>query len=274
MADSDLAERVPDRCQVTAWRPAVPGISEVFHARIVDYSYPVHCHDTWTVLIVDAGAISYDLDTRRCGARGQTIAILPPGVIHDGQPAVGARGFRKRNLYLEPSFLPAGLVGAAVDRTNLHDPGLRMALAALHDVLALTEDPLDGEGRLALIGERIKAHLAPGQVRRPRSEPLIAHRLRRLMDERLPESISLGQAAVLLNRSIPHLVRTFTQTFGVSPHAYVIGRRIDVARGLLLTGSRPVDVATRLGFYDQAHFTRHFRRHTSVTPARYAASRH
>ena len=37
---------------ITAWHPAVPGIVEVFHARFVDHAYPLHTHDTWTVLIV------------------------------------------------------------------------------------------------------------------------------------------------------------------------------------------------------------------------------
>ena len=47
---------------MTAWRPAVAGISEVLHARYVDHAYPMHTHDAWALLIVDAGAITYDLD--------------------------------------------------------------------------------------------------------------------------------------------------------------------------------------------------------------------
>lgn len=42
--------------QVRAWRPAVPGILEVFHARFVTHAYPPHAHDAWPLLIVDAGA--------------------------------------------------------------------------------------------------------------------------------------------------------------------------------------------------------------------------
>ena len=62
----------------------------------------------------------------------------------------------------------------------------------------------------------------------------------------------------------------FTRQYGVSPHAYVVGRRVEAARHLLLRGARPADVAVAVGFYDQAHFTRHFRRHVGTTPARYA----
>jgi AraC-like DNA-binding protein len=271
-------EEIPARCRVEAWAPAVPGITEVFHARIVDWAYPRHCHDTWAVLIVDDGAIRYDLDTRRCGAAGQAVTILPPGVVHDGRPAPGAWGFQKREIYLDPGFLPAGLVGAAVDHTTIHDPALRAAIAGLHDCLAGLHDcladgaeSLDGQTRLALISERIGVHLgAPCPAARP--EARIAHQLRDLLDEHIAGQVSLSAAAGLLDRSVPHLVRSFTRQFGVSPHAYVIGRRIDEARRQLLRGVAPAEVATAVGFYDQAHFTRHFRRHTSVTPARFARS--
>lgn len=265
----------PSGCRVRAWRPAVPGISEVLHARLVDFAYPLHAHDTWTVLIVDAGAIRYDLDSRRCGVNGTDhVAVLPPGVVHDGRPADRAPGFRKRNLYLDPAFLPAALIGAAVDRTTLSDGPLRRALSALHRVLDTGEEPLDAEARLALIGQRLADHLTartPTGDRRP--EPRAARRLRELLDEHTVDAVTLAAAGRLLHRSVPHLVRSFSRAYGVSPHAYVVGRRVELARGLLLAGVPAAEVATAVGFYDQAHLTRHFRRHTATTPAAYAAGR-
>jgi AraC-like DNA-binding protein len=85
--------------------------------------------------------------------------------------------------------------------------------------------------------------------------------------------VTLASAAAELDRSVPHLVRSFTREFGLSPHAYLTGRRVDMARRLLLHGTAPADVATAVGFYDQAHLTRHFKRHTSATPSSYARSR-
>ena len=263
---------LPGRCHVEAWAPQVPGIREVFHARMVDYAYPPHCHETWAVLIVDDGAIRYDLDRRRCGAAGQTVTILPPGVAHDGRPAPGASGFRKRELYLDPAFLPAELTGAAVDHTAISDPALRAALSRLHDCLLEDAEDLDAGARLALIAERITGHLTRVPHPAAAPEPGIAGQLRQLLDEHITGQVSLAWAAATLDRSIPHLVRSFTRQFGLSPHAYVIGRRIDAARRLMLRGAAPADVATAVGFYDQAHFTRHFKRHTATTPAGYARS--
>jgi AraC-like DNA-binding protein len=271
----DLAvggDEFPERCRVDAWAPSVPGISEVFHAHMVDFGYPPHCHDTWTVLIVDDGAIRYDLDTRHNGAAGETVAVLPPGVIHDGSPAPGRHEFRKRNLYLDQEFLPAALVGPAVDHTTINDPQLREAIAGLHDSLTVREESLDAEARLALIADRLVEHLTGTDASQERTEKGLAFRLRELLDEHTVDAITLEQAAAILGRSVSHLVRSFTGQFGVSPHAYVVGRRVEAARHQLLRGARPADVAVAVGFYDQAHFTRHFKRHTSTSPARYARS--
>lgn len=255
-----------------AWRPDIGGVSEVFHARIVDYGYPTHTHDTWTVLIVDDGAISYDLDRRHCGAVGQTVAILPPGVAHNGRPAPGADAFTKRVLYLDADFLPESLIGAAVDQTTIDDPGLRRALAAFHAELEDRPDPFEADLRLALIGERLSGHLGPDRLVSPDPEGGIARRLREYLDANATEPITLTAAARQLDRSKPHLVRSFTAAYGLGPHAYLIGKRIEAARKMLLAGVPPSEAAVAAGFYDQSHLTRHFKRHTSVPPARYAAS--
>ncbi len=260
-------------CRVEAWHPpGIDEISEVFHASIVDYGYPSHTHDTWTVLIVDTGAIAYDLDRRQCGAIGDTVAILPPGVTHNGKPAPGVDGFAKRVLYLAESVLPLELVGAAVDRTNISDPELRRCLSSLHDELKLGADPFMAASAIALIAERITRQLTTRSTNSSGVERGVAHQLRLLLDEPIGEQTSLDNAAVVLGRSKAHLVRSFTAAYGLAPHAYLIGKRVEVARKLLLEGVSPADVAAAVGFYDQSHLTRHFKRHTSVPPATFAAS--
>ncbi|MDG4831237.1 AraC family transcriptional regulator [Solwaraspora sp. WMMD1047] len=266
-----MSEPPPGSCRVVAWRPEVAGIAEVFHARIADYRYPRHCHDTWTVLIVDHGAIRYDLDTRHHGAVGQTVSVLPPGVVHNGYPAERFGYFRKRNLYLDPDFLSLDLVGRAVDASTFQDARLRAAISALHDRLA-APDPLDVEARLALIAGRLRRRLQrrPPAAREP--EPAIADQLRQYLDGHVGDSVTLREAAESLHRSVPHLVRSFTKRYAISPHAYVVAKRVEAARTLLLRGMPAAQVASEVGFHDQAHLTRHFKRHVSITPARYAAS--
>ncbi|MGW1373847.1 AraC family transcriptional regulator [Streptomyces sp. NPDC002446] len=258
------------RQEVTAWRPRVPGVVEVFHAHFTEHAYPMHVHDVWTLLIVDDGAVRYDLNRRAHGTPRDTVSLLPPQVPHNGQSAT-SRGFRKRVLYLDLTQLDETFIGPAVDGPDLIDTLLRRRVGQLHAALSRPGDELEAESRLALIGERLRGHLRPRRVACP-PQPVrgVAHSLRELLDERLPDGVSLDEAAKLVHAHPTHLVRAFTTAFGIAPHQYLMARRVDRARRLLLDGRSPAEVAAATGFYDQPHLTRHFKRHVGITPGRYA----
>ena len=59
----------------------------------------------------------------------------------------------------------------------------------------------------------------------------------------------------------------------MSPHQYVISRRVDLARRLILRGQPLWSAATGSGFYDQPHLIRHFKRILGVSPAAFARAR-
>jgi AraC-like DNA-binding protein len=264
---------VPEREWVRAWKPVVAGIHEVFHARFVDYAYPPHVHDAWTVFIVDDGWIRYDLEARHRGAGGERITILPPHLVHDGR-AAGRAGFRKRVLYLGTDVIDERLAGRAVDQPDVHQPALRRALGALHRALGQPDDALEAEARLATVSERLRAHLGDRPAELPAGHRAsLADDLRDLLDLRLFQRTTLAEAGRALGASPSHLVRCFTRRFGIAPHQYVVARRIDAARGRLLDGEPIALVAAGVGFYDQAHFTRQFRRHVGASPGRYASGR-
>jgi AraC-like DNA-binding protein len=250
----------------------VPGIDEVFHARFVDHAYPLHTHDRWAVIIVDDGGIRFDLDRHHLGATGATITILPPHVAHDGRASTPA-GFRKRVLYVDDSVLPDDRIGPAVDGPTVDDGALRIALDGLHRALAGPgADPLAVEARLAFVGERLRRHLGTAPTAATPAAGLAAERLRDLIDADPTAEVSLADAAAAVGASPTHLVRVFTRRYGLPPHRYRVGRRVDRARALLLDGVPPARVATETGFHDQPHLTRHFRRQVGTTPAAYAHS--
>lgn len=269
-----------EREEVAAWRPRVPGVVEVFHAHFTEHRYPMHVHDAWTLLIVDDGAVRYDLDRHERGTPHDTVSLLPPLVPHNGSPATPG-GFRKRVVYLDTTQLDARLTGAAVDGPDLVDPLLRTRVGQLHAALARRGDEFEAESRLALIAERLRALLRPptatgtatafGTVPAP-SRPGVARELRELLDARLAEGVALAEAAARLHVHPTHLVRAFSAEFGIAPHQYLVARRIDLARRLLLDGLPAPEVAAAAGFYDQPHLTRHFKRVLGTTPARYARS--
>jgi AraC-like DNA-binding protein len=205
------------------------------------------------------------------GARaGRGSPSCPPNVVHDGRAALAA-GFRKRVLYLTTDVLDGRLTGRAVDRPDTADPALRHALHALHRSLRHPDDALEAESHLATVGGRLRAHLSdpsPSDARPPR----LAGELRDLLDGRLFEHLTLARAGGDLGASPAHLIRSFTGTFGIAPHQYVLARRIDAARHRLLAGEPIALVAASVGFFDQAHFTRQFKRHVGIPPGHYTHS--
>jgi len=255
---------------VRAWKPAVPGIHEVFHARFADHAYPPHTHDAWTVFMVDDGAVRYDIESRHRGTAGARVTLLPPHVVHDGRAAT-EHGYRKRVLYVGLDVLGEELIGPSIDHPDVDDPDIVRGIGALHRVLGDPDATFDAEARLAIVGERLRWHLGDRRVERGDASALAAG-LRDLLDDRMSDTPTLAEAAGLLHASPAHAVRSFTRAYGITPHRYVIGRRIDTARRRLLDGDPPSRVAVDLGFHDQAHLTRHFRRHVGVPPGRYAAS--
>jgi AraC-like DNA-binding protein len=251
----------------------VPGIAEVFHARFTDHAYPSHTHDAWTLLLVDDGAVRYDLDRRAHHALPGLVTLLPPHVPHDGRAAT-ADGFRKRVVYLDTAVFGSDFVGAAVDRPTLADPALRQRVHRLHSAMLRPGEELQAESRLALIRDRLGQHLRRQvPVAAPVRDRGLAARLRDLLDARVAAGVTLDEAARVLGAHPSHLVRAFGREFGMPPHRYLTGRRVDLARRLLLDGRPPAEVATVAGFYDQAHLTRHFRRVLGTSPARFARTR-
>jgi AraC family transcriptional regulator len=107
----------------------------------------------------------------------------------------------------------------------------------------------------------------------PRSGGLPPARLRLVLDHidaHLAAEIALEELAALAGRSACHFLRCFKQSTGVSPHRYVMQRRIERASALLAAGELPlVDIALACGFADQSHFGRVFRRERNLTPLAY-----
>ena len=255
---------------VRAWKPRVPGIHEVFHARFIDHTYPAHTHDAWTVFTLDEGSIAYDLERRHRGVVGSKVTLLPPHVVHDGRPAE-IDGYRKRVLYVSTEVLGEHLVGSAVDLPDILDPSFVRGFRTLHRALADPDDVFEAESTFAVLAERLAQHLGESTAHdlTDRNRDTIAEDLRDLLDARLFDGITLAEAGRILQVSPAHLVRSFRRRFEIPPHRYLLGRRIDVARGRLLEGHPVASVAADVGFHDQAHFTKHFKRHVGTTPARY-----
>ncbi|MEW1834251.1 AraC family transcriptional regulator [Microbacterium sp. NPDC079995] len=247
------------------WKPAVPGVNEVLHARMTTHVYPAHVHGDWALMVIDRGAVSYDLGGRHRIADGTSATLLPPGIAHDGRAAPGSGGFVKRVAYLDHTWLHDARAGGVVDRPAR--PALRRLALAAHDALAQPGEELAAEGAIlalagVMAGERVGVRDAG-----------VASSLRDLLEAHLTEPLTLAAAGRELGAHPNHLSRAFAAEFGIPPHRYLTSRRVDAARRYLVAGAPIASAAVAAGFHDQAHLTRHFRRVLGQTPGAFVRSR-
>jgi transcriptional regulator GlxA family with amidase domain len=111
---------------------------------------------------------------------------------------------------------------------------------------------------------------APAPVRRHRSglarwQELCATEM---MNERM--DVSLSELAQECRLSVTHFVRGFRLSTGMSPHQWLLARRIGKAKTLLTESSRTLaDIALECGFSSQAHFSAAFKSNTNISPGRW-----
>ena len=100
--------------------------------------------------------------------------------------------------------------------------------------------------------------------------PRIVRRLREHIDNNIDKRISVGTLAKLANLSVCYFVRAFKESVGVTPHDYLIRRRVERTMELLSGTEMPLsEIALAAGFADQSHCARRFRQHVGMSPRHY-----
>lgn len=252
---------------------------EVIRAHFEGHAYDPHWHDSYLIGFTEQGVQQFHC--RRAlfsSVPGQTF-FLEPGDIHDGHaPAPG--GFTYSTLYLEPAWLERALPALfeqapadclpGVPRTQPDDPGLLPCIAHALQALSDNEPRMVRDAALDALLERISRSLhwrqqLPGNPQ----IPSVALRARDYLHAHFHENIGLDELARVCGVDRFRLSRAFKAAFGIAPHGYLIQLRLVRARRLLALGTTPADVASDLGFADQSHLGRWFRRANGLTPGAY-----
>jgi AraC family transcriptional regulator len=212
-----------------------------------------------------------------------SVAILPAGS--------SVRGFwRGPSDAVHVQLDPQQIARVALEACDI-DPG-RVELPSVYDLshpqLQAAIQAIDAEltsggagGHLLAdsLSNVLAVHLirhAIGDVRaacRPRGG-LPRQRLRaavEYIEEHFDSELDLDKLAAVVHLSPYHFARQFKASTGLPPHQYLIARRVERAKQMLRDGHdlSLAQVASRTGFWDQGHFTRHFKRLVGVTPGRF-----
>lgn len=245
-----------------------------------DHVFPRHAHDEVGIGLVTSGAQRSWSSIGWVEARAGDVIAVNPGEMHDGLPLGGPR--RWQMVYVRASRVAAllreqGLGVPTIVQPAIQDRRLAHRFERLFRRIRLTGASIEGEP-LAVETEMVLTieHLLRWHGDRPGladpGSPAIA-RARQRIEDAPTDPATLADLAALARISRFQLLRGFAREVGTTPHAYLVQRRVTLARRLLDEGRSPADAAADAGFADQSHLTRAFRRQFGLTPARYRASR-
>ncbi len=231
---------------------------------------PRHRHQETLFSQVLEGEVHFvDGDSRQVLRAGPgDLVVLPADSVVSGECG-GGYAWRMRTLWVREHALPPARVRPVTVLKANRNP---LATHFTDTFEALVAPGNVGAKRL-LLGrwlERVARHgLLEG---RELSIPIAAESLRLLevvrehIDGRLDRTPTLRELGQLAGWHPHHLQRLFRQRYGVTPSQYHAHRRLGAAFILLSQGIPAAEVALRLGFADQSHFIRVFRRYAGVTP--------
>jgi AraC-like DNA-binding protein len=236
------------------------------------------------------------------------VMLFNPDDPHDGHAAT-APGFTYRMIHLAPALVEellgdsvaAGVSGrGTVSRRGsasgravgsglplfptpvIDDPALAQHLRLLYTVLTGTSTPLEQHEHLTSTVALLRRHATPATAVRPAgpaspaanglaapASALIASRVRALLHDAYATPLTASDLAAAAGCSRYTATRAFGAAYGLAPSDYQRQLRLRAARTLLTGGTSPAEAAAAVGFADQAHLTRWFRRYYGVTPGVY-----
>lgn len=262
--------------QFKMMRCAIPGAEAV--AAATRHSFSRHTHEQYGIGVIHQGA-QKSLSGRGIVEAGSgDVITVNPGEVHDGAP-IGDTGRSWRMLYFDPL-----LIGTMI--TDLRDNGetsdefpqpvIRDAQLA-DQFQRLFTAMTDTSGTTSAIEhEELLLMLLAGVFHEP-SDPLrflaipaAIRRARDMIDDQPAHAVTLDDLARESGLSRFQVVRAFSRATGMTPHAYLVQRRIDLARRMIAGGSPLVEAAVASGFADQSHMTRTFIRKYGLSPGAYA----
>jgi AraC-like DNA-binding protein len=257
------------------------GDLEVLHARFVEHRFARHSHDYFVVSYVETGVQAYYYRHARHVTTAGQMFLVNAGEPHTGEPG-SEQGYVYRTMYPRAALLEqiaADVTGEHTlpffDDAVIEDEALAQLLRRFHSALLDSAPRLHLESVLQAALAQLIVHYA-GRRRAARKvgrERPGVRRARDYLDAHFATDVPLRALAAAANLSPFHLARAFAREVGHPPHVYLDMIRVQHARALLAGGSSIAEAATAVGYADQSHLTRRFKRLLGITPGQFARER-
>ena len=260
------------------WRAADLGDLELLRATYITHTFDRHMHEGYAIGVIESGAETYWYRGAYHTVGAGQVVVVEPGEIHTGQATDGS-GWTYKMLYPGVTLMRQiahEMTGEYwtmphFSQTILDDPHLAMLIRSLHATLERSPLAMErAEAARDAFGYMLMRyghnHVSARFLSRPQQA---IDRARDYIRAHYAENISLDTLSNIAGISPYHLARMFQRQVGLPPHSYLTHVRVEHAKTMLGADIPLAEVALAVGFTDQSHLTRRFKRIVGVTPGQF-----
>ena len=261
------------------WSPRQQDGIECLYGKYFTFTFAPHFHPGYAIGVVESGANVFECRGQEHIATVGDVMLFNPEEVHTGKAADKKLGLKFRMLFIAPRIFQ-NICGEICDKycgdpyfpaTVVHDGLTSSKLWSLHSALERQSLVLEQDCLLYAAATRLIFGHSNFAVpdRAVRDDSTAVSRVCEYIAAKACENITLGELAGVAHVSPYHLLRVFRKKMGITPHSYQVQLRVDEAKRLLRRGLPISDVAVATGFFDQAHFSKQFKRYVGVTPGQF-----
>ena len=247
---------------------------ELLSGNYQNHAFLPHWHQALMVSAVVRGGERIRCRSRELSLTPGRVMFLGPQEIHDGETLTQGAPWLFRVMYLDVGLIEEISTGL-IDRLSKlpavqAEHHLWSQFLDVHTIIRRSSNALERAAALSLFLERVTAQsgIATTLDRPLPLRKLALERAREYIRVHFADAIDLAQLAAVAGISRYHLLRSFRERYGLTPHAYQTQLRVHHAKELVFQGMPAKDAATESGFYDQAHMTTAVRSYVGATPGR------
>ena len=258
------------------WNPNINEDIVLHKAHFNNFGFDKHVHEDYTIGLIQEGIMDAFLDGRKQKLNKTTIVTVNPDETHACQTQ-SEIGYKHYSIYLKPSFLKN------LSRENFlgEDLYFKKGLFAdeilakrLIDIVTLNENNQSSkiEFECELISSLNNLFLSNGNTtiqKNLSAHDKMIYRAKEFINDNLGLDLQLSDISDELDISKYHFLRLFKEKTFLSPHSYLMLRRIEKAKNTLQKGESLINTTHICGFNDQSHLNRRFKAMTGMTPGNY-----
>jgi AraC-like DNA-binding protein len=243
--------------------PILDGL-EVLDAKQHTLNFPFHTHNTFNITLVIEQTFSTKLADRFLQAPTGTIVITNPEEVHSTicDNKIGSSFF---TFYVSPDALTAlnNKKPVFFETKLISDKTLFQQLFAISQNFTVSNDAVE-KNLVATLRSLVAKYAVNTFIENKKHT-----HFQRYLEEETFEKFSLESAANKFGLDKFKFLRLFKYETGLTPNNYIILKRIEKSKQLLLAQNDLLDIAIETGFYDATHFCKYFKKITGVTPLAY-----